>query len=99
MSVAAINAKRDAAITAMEAGDYAAAIRYALAAKMLIATTPNITRSAGGGSQGFTWSPAAIDQFITECKQQQTNAAVTATGGIRRSNVVYERPETVGDYA
>lgn len=98
MSVAAINAKVALAMAARESGDYAAAIGCALDVKLLIAATPNTNRSAGGGSQSITWNPAAIDQFIAECKQSQANAAVAATGGIRRTSVTYTRAASSDAY-
>ena len=91
MSVSALQTKRDAAIAAMESGDYASAIQYALSAKMLLATMPNANRSADGGSQGLSWNAQAIDSFIGECKQLQTASAVSSSG-IRCTKVRYVRP-------
>ena len=76
MSVATLESKRDLAIAALEAGDYADAIKYAMSAKLLLASMPNASRGAGGGSQSLAWNGSAIDDFITQCRQLATSAAV-----------------------
>lgn len=91
MSLAALQAKRNAAIAALESGDYDGAIRAAMAAKLLLATMPNATRATGSGSQSLAWNATAIDQFIAQCRQLQAAAAVSA-GGIRRTNIRLRRP-------
>lgn len=90
MSIANLESARDLAIAARRAGDYAAALGYALDAKLYLATIPSGSRNSGGGSQTFAWSPDSIDLFIAEVRQLHTSAAVKA-GGIRRSNITYAR--------
>ena len=92
MSIAAIEAKRDAAIAALDAGDYAGAARCAMAAKLLLATTPNTTRP----EMALAWNARDIDEFIAQCNQLAT-AAVPAVSGIRRNRITYARESDTSD--
>lgn len=93
MSIAALEAKRAAAIAALESGDYAGAIRAAMAAKLILATLPNTSRSSGAGAQSLAWNAAAIDAFIAQCRELSTSAEVAA-GGIRQTKITLRRPGT-----
>lgn len=93
MSVASLETYRDSAITSMLAADYAAAIQYAMAAKMLLATMPNSSRGAGGGSQQMAWDRSEIDSFIAQCQTARNEASGSTTGGFRQIPVTYARPD------
>lgn len=97
MSAAALETQRDAAIAALDAKDYAGAIRAAMAAKLILATMPSTSRATGGGSQSLSWDAASIDRFIAQCRQLATDAAVAA-GGIRQTKLTLRRPDATGLY-
>lgn len=96
MTVSALETYRDAAIAALVAADYDTAIQQALAAKMMLATAGDVSRSAGGNRQEISWSRSEIDRFISECRLLQSQAAHEAsTGGpFRQMKVTYTRAET-----
>lgn len=85
--VSRLKTYRDAAITALAAGDYATAIQQAMAAKLMIATMPDLREE----DRQITWNAEAIDQFIAQCRDLATAAAV-ATSGIRQTKITYARP-------
>ena len=99
MSFADLESLYVAAVAALEAGDYATAIRKALACKMRLATLPDAERSlAGGGRQQLTLAnAAALDGFIAQCKQLQSST-VAASRGVQRTKIEYGRARTDGDY-
>ena len=70
-AVTALNAYRDAAAAAAALGDFDTALAQACAAQVMIACTPALSRSAGGGSQSVAWSSPEIDNFIRNMKQAQ----------------------------
>lgn len=82
------------ASAALDSGDYAAAIRAALKAKALIATTPNATRE----QFALSWNPQGIDSFIATCRELQKEAAHAAkTGPYQVTAVEYARCADTGD--
>jgi hypothetical protein len=94
MSIAQVEALYEAAITALDAGDYATAIQKAMAAKLRLGTTPNVSKSVGSGSQALTWNDAsAIDRFISDCRRLQSAVAVASGGVFAQSPIHYQRAE------
>lgn len=92
MSITALNSLYTAATTALDSGDYAAAIVAATKAQLLLGTTPNLARSLGAGNQSITWNDgAAIDRFIAFCRQQQKVASVASVGPFFRVPITYVR--------
>lgn len=95
MSLATINTYAAAAAAAVLSGDYATAIRYALACKPLLAALADSERH----DQSLKWANTQqIDGFVTECRREQAAASV-ASDGLRASRVTYANPTTVDDYS
>lgn len=74
-----VNNYVDAAITAIEAEDWATAYRKLLAAKAALSSRVDVP----SGDTPLQWHPSAIDQLIRDVRGQ-LNAGV----GIQRSKVV-----------
>lgn len=92
MSLERLQTLADAAVTALESGDYATAIQKALACKPLLAVTPELARASAGNSQSIAFrTTSEIDGFISECRKLQTGAAVQASGPFQQSLVRYQR--------
>jgi len=92
MSIAQLQALYAAATAALDAGNYADAIKAAVKAQVLLGTTPNLTRSLGGGSQAISWNDgASIERFISNCQRLAKATAVQSGGPFRSSKVVYAR--------
>lgn len=93
MSIAQFNSLYAAAVAAIDAGDYAAAITAATKAQLLLGTTPNLTRSLGQGDQEITWNDgAAIARFIDDTRKLQRADNVGTSGPFGQSAVTYARP-------
>jgi len=92
MSVSRLNTLAETAIAALESGDYAGAITAANSARILLAVSPNLSRSAAGNAQTLGWTNAqAIDGFITECRRAQSQTIAAASGPWQQTKVVYAR--------
>ena len=94
MSLARLQELAEAAVTALESGDYVTAIVKAIAIKPLLAVTPELARGAAGDSQSMAFrSPDAIDAFVRECRLlQKASDSDAATGGpFSQSLVRYRR--------
>jgi hypothetical protein len=99
MSLADLNTLYAAAASALDSGDYDTAIAKAMAIKLRLATTPNLTRAlAGGGSQGMSFNPAELDSFIQQCRQLKAEAAHATAGPFRTTAIQYQRPGVVEDF-
>lgn len=93
MALADLESLYAAAVSALESGSYDTAITKALALKARLATTPNIGRSLGSGSQSLAWANAvALDSFIAECRKLKVQANA-ATYGMQRTKITYARPD------
>lgn len=94
MTIAQIDALYTEAVAALDAGNYATAISKALAAKLRLATTPNLARAlGGGGSQSLAWAGApAIDAFIAEVRKLKAQALAESSGGLQQTKITYARP-------
>jgi len=94
MSLATINTHASAASAAVLSGDYAGAIRYALACKPLLAALADSERD----DQSLQWKNAQqIDSFVAECRREASAAAV-ASDGIRVTSITRANPTSVDDY-
>lgn len=79
MSAETINSKVESAVTAIESGDWSTAISKLMAAKALLSATPD---QRHGGNSELRWDRNAINELISECKQQQASASgVGASSG------------------
>lgn len=96
MSIAQLETLYQAAVDALDSGDYDTAIRKALALKARLATTANVTRNlAGGGSQGLTWGGAAeLNEFIAQCRKLKAES-VYGSAGLQQIPITYKRPSAV----
>jgi len=101
MTVSELNTLYATANTALDSGDYAAAITAALQAKMILATKPNVSRNlAGGGSQSLAWANAvAIDSFIAHVRHLQAASAHATHGPFQQIPITYARPDDVDAYS
>ena len=98
MSIPQLETLYEAAIAAMESGDFATAILKLMAIKTRLVITPNLAESIGsGGTSSVTWNATSaeqIDSLILECKQRraQSQASMGRSGPLRQSRVTYARP-------
>lgn len=83
MSAADVNTAVEAAVTAIEAGDWAAAQRNLLVAKARLSAMPDQKK----GSAELTWDRAAIDSLMADVKGQ-----ISASTGIQRVTYARVRP-------
>jgi hypothetical protein len=98
MAIATLDTLYTQAVSAIDAGDYDAAIQIALKAKLRLATTPDITRSLGAGSnQSVVWANAGeIEGFIRTAKQLQASARAAVSGPMRSTKIRYRRAGDAG---
>lgn len=97
MSFATLQSLSLAAVSALEAGDYALAIQKATAALMYVGLTPD-TESAGQAV--YFRNAEQIQVFIAECKEARNAAARTthmANGPFIQVPVAYTRTPSDGD--
>ena len=81
MSTAQLETLYDAAVAAMDVGDFFTAILKLMAIKTRLAITPNLARSIGsGGTSSVTWNTVEIDGLIKQCRQLQIQAASPTSG-------------------
>lgn len=99
MSVSQLEALYSEAVAALDAGDYALAVKKALAVKVRLATTPNVLRSlGGGGQQHLVWAnQQALDRFIAECKALSA-ADTVGSAGLQMMKLKYARPDGGDDF-
>ena len=99
MSIAELEALHAEAQTALAAGNYDAAIAKAIAAKLRLATMPNLTRNLGG-TQAIVWGGGPeITEFIKQCRMLKAESAAASSGPFQTIKVTYARPESSGDYS
>lgn len=99
MSIAQLDTLYTAAVAAIDSGNFDAAVLKLMAIKARLATTPNLTKSmGGGGSQSITWNAAEIDSLIAQCRQMKTAAAHAFSGPFQQVPMTYARPESVEDW-
>lgn len=90
-SASLLSTYRDAAIAALAAGDYPAAINNALAAQMVLSTLGDMDRNAGpAGGQRLAWDRHGVDSFILRVRQQQGAAL-----GVQFADVQIADPQTI----
>lgn len=100
MSIADLNTLYAEVVAAIDAGSYDLAIRKIMAMKARLATTPNLSRSlGGGGSQSVTWNAAQLDSLISDCRKAKAAASHATSGPFVCVPVTYQRPDATGDYA
>lgn len=94
MSMAQLDTLYAAAVAALDGGDYDTAITKAMALRVRLATTPNLSRNlSGGGSQSVTWGGAeGLDRFIAECRRAKASAAAARSGPFQQTKITYARP-------
>jgi hypothetical protein len=74
---------RDAAIAALEAGDFETALRKALAAQAMLASMPQVNSQSNQNSMAWMNAPE-IEKFILNVHRQQAVAM-----GLRSSAITY----------
>ena len=93
MSIAQLDALYEAAVAAMDARDFSTAILKLMAIKARLATTPNLSKSlGGGGSSSITWNAAEIDTLITECRKLKSETLAARSGPFQQTKIAYARP-------
>jgi hypothetical protein len=94
MSIAQMEALYSTAASALDSGDYAAAIVAATKAQLLLPLSPDRTQSGGSrGGNEISWrNDDQIKEFIANCRRLQSTAAVTSGGVFAQSKVTYARP-------
>jgi hypothetical protein len=94
ITVASLNSAMDAAVTALLSGDYATALRQAVAAQGILTVLPELSRSAGtgGGSQAAKWTQPGIDQFVGRVSRLQG-----ASLGVQSVPIEIVKPEVLDD--
>lgn len=97
MSIAELDVLYAAAVAAIDAADYALAVRKLMAIKVRLATTPNVSHSIDGGPQSTNWNAEQIDSLIKVCRQDQA-AALAASGGIQQTKITYARADDVSEF-
>ena len=81
------------AASALDSGDYAAAINSATKALLLLGTSPDLERSLGSGENRIEWRDSgAIEAFITSARKASKAVAVSTGGVFAQSKVTYARP-------
>lgn len=85
-SAASVNTLMDAAVAALEAGDYATALTKLMAAKASLAAIPDSSKAG----ESLNYDRGSIDELIRQVRQQQTAASVSANG-ISTARVTYTR--------
>lgn len=75
-----------AAQEAIELADWATAIRKLTGAAALLIGIPNTKL----GEEEIEYR-GQVDGLLKFCRQQQASAAASASGGIQRSNITYQR--------
>jgi hypothetical protein len=85
MSVADINTRVDAAVAAIDAGDYDSAYSKLLSAQALLAATPDSQKN----SASLRFDRAAIAALIDTVRREIGRAS--GGRGVVRQNVVYKR--------
>jgi len=98
MSIADLETLYEAAIAALDSGDYDTAIVKANALQLRLATMPSVTQRQGGRTE-FTaeW----IDRFIAQCRKLKSEtAAAAATGGpFQVTKITYARPDRLDRFS
>lgn len=99
MSVAELNAIYDAAVAALDAGDYAAAKLGFMKLMARRAAMPDVERSLGSaGRQSIRWRDVDLNSLIAQCDRLLAAAAHAASGPFVMVPVTYSRPDVSGDY-
>ena len=98
MSLARLHALAEAAVSALESGDYGTAIAKALACKPLLAITPELQRSAAGNSQSMAFRTTSdIDGFIQQCRQLESAQAAQSRGVFGLAKTRFGRADNAVD--
>lgn len=94
MSITLIDTYATAAISALDDEDYAGAIAAANKARILLATSPDLQRSAGGNAQQMGWTNVqAIEAFVADVRRLQSAAKSAASGPFQQTKVRYARTD------
>lgn len=85
-TVAQLNGYVDAAIAAMDSGDWVTAESKLLLAKAVLVGLPDTV----GKSTELSWDRSAIDGLLVDVKQKR--GAALGRGGIQRKGIKYVNP-------
>jgi hypothetical protein len=86
---------QNAAIAAMDAGDWDTAIVKLMALQLCRPTSMN-EGTTGGATKGIQFD--RIDSLIKQCKQMKAAAAAERGGPIRQTRIIYQRPDAAEVY-
>lgn len=91
-----LEALYSAAIAALDAGEYTTAIKKAMAIKMRLLTSADLTAD----TKEIAWKrPSDADSFVADCRILQAAALHTSAGGIQMSKITYARVDDSGNYS
>jgi hypothetical protein len=99
MTVADLETLNTAYATAVDAEDWAAALKVLTKIAVRTITSPSkVARSLGGaGNQSVEWSAEFVAQQQAFCRKMQA-AARTASGFLQQVPIAYQRAGETGDY-
>lgn len=99
MSISELNTIYDAAIAALDAGDYQAAKIGFMKLAARRAAMPDTERSLGsGGRQSIRWRDVDLTSLIAQCDRMLAAAAHATSGPFVMVPVRYARPDSSGEY-
>jgi hypothetical protein len=99
MSVADLEAIYDAAVAALDAGDYQAAKIGFMKLMARRAAMPDADRSLGtAGRQSIKWRDVDLASLIAQCDKMLAAAAHAVSGPFTMIPVTYARPASSGSY-
>ena len=99
MSVAELETIYDAAVAALDAGNYASAKLGFMKLMARRAAMPDVERSLGGaGRQAIKWRDVDLNSLIAQCDKMLASVAHASSGPFVMVPVTYARPAASGDY-
>lgn len=99
MSVAELETIYDAAVAALDAGEYLTAKLGFMKLVARRAAMPDVERSLGGaGRQGIKWRDVDLNSLIAQCDKMLTASRVASGGVFQQIPVTYKRVDATDDY-
>lgn len=92
MSKSALDALYTSYSTAIEGGDYDAAIAALLRMQALLDSTPDIVYGFGAGQNSARFRPSQIPALIAECRRLKAAVLAAASGPFQQTKITYVRP-------
>lgn len=99
MSIAELEAIYDAAIAALDAGNYQSAKLGFMKLAARRAAMPDVEKSLGSaGRQSIKWRDVDLTSLISQCDKLIAAAAHATAGPFVQIPVTYARPDSSGEY-